>query len=214
MGSHDALRSYRDARALAVFLTTSVRHTWQCGRPGGTHRGRAFAVYRPQSSNVMAKISVRPSSTARPGIGSFCRCAPLNAASVEIRRGIRRLNDSGVDGPHPCGHQRWIGDVRYASDSRRIAACREPSRRPEADCTTAKFPTTVRRAKFFQLWLATGGIDGSSAAPTFVDRCILPGTSGHVASQHLCACSRDQGVLSGDPVTRSMGLKRADAVLG
>jgi hypothetical protein len=41
----------------------------------------------------------------------------------------RRLNVSGVEGPHPCGHQHWIGDVRYASDSRRIAACREPSRR-------------------------------------------------------------------------------------
>jgi hypothetical protein len=37
------------------------------------------------------------------------------------RRG-RRLNDSGVDRPRTCGHQRRIGDVRYASDSRRIAA--------------------------------------------------------------------------------------------
>jgi hypothetical protein len=26
------------------------------------------------------------------------------------------LSDSGVDGQRPCGHQRWIGDVRYASD--------------------------------------------------------------------------------------------------
>src|SRR3954462_7704090 len=32
MGSHDPLRSYRDAGALAVFLKPLVRHTWQCGR--------------------------------------------------------------------------------------------------------------------------------------------------------------------------------------
>jgi hypothetical protein len=44
----------------------------------------------------------------------------FNAASVEIRRRKRRLNDSGVEPAR--GHQRWIGNVRYASDSGRIAA--------------------------------------------------------------------------------------------
>jgi hypothetical protein len=48
-------------------------------------------------------------------LGKRLAAAPLNAASVEIPRRIRRLNDSGVDGPRPCGYQRWIGDVRGES---------------------------------------------------------------------------------------------------
>jgi len=78
--------------------------------------------------------------TLRGGVG--CRWAssqlsralltdlPLRAVEhrdIEIRRRIRRLNYSGVEPAR--GHRRWIGDVRYASDSGRVAACREPSRR-------------------------------------------------------------------------------------
>ena len=49
----------------------------------------------------------------------------LRAVSVERRSRSWCLNDSDVDGPRPCG----ISVVCYASASRRIVACREPTRR-------------------------------------------------------------------------------------
>jgi hypothetical protein len=64
----------------------------------------------------------RLSCHARVAAHATCRCAPVNAASVEIRRRIRRLNDSGR-----------IGDVRgesaLPSIPDELLHCREPSGR-------------------------------------------------------------------------------------
>jgi tungstate transport system permease protein len=68
------------------------------------------------------------------------------------------LNDSGVDGPRPCGYQNWIGDVRYASYSRGIAACREPSRRAQkltlSPCNLCPSQSGKRYCRTEEPWVA------------------------------------------------------------
>jgi hypothetical protein len=87
---------------------------------------------------------------------------PLRAVERRERRAPRR---SGVDGQRPCGHQRWIGDVRYASDSRRIAALPRTVAKGQQHGRGRSFRHSVRRLDAEQFDLGDALAEYGPSAP-------------------------------------------------